>query len=148
MVPMARRAADWVGLANAAAAPAGAASWSAVLSPIAVEVLALYSWPDNLYELAQVLQQLRALPPPVPVKALPAALVEAVRGRTVRSPVQLSQAEGDATQPTPTAAELRRLLDQFGGDVDAMAKALGRERKHVNHWLAMAGIQLPGATMR
>ncbi len=144
LVPLARRAADLVGLANAVAAPSGVASWSAVLTPAATEVLALYKWPGNLRELAQVLQQLRPLPPPVQVKALPAALVEAVRGRPVPTARQQVPGDTDATQPTPTAAELRKLLERFDGDVDAMAKALGRERKHVNHWLVMAGVQGPG----
>ena len=141
LVPLARRTADLVSLANTVAAPSGATSWAQVLTPASVEMLALHRWPDDLRELAQVLQQLRSVAAPVAVKSLPVGLVAAVRGRPVPRPARPT--DTDATQPTPTALELRKLLDRFEGDVDAVAKALGREKKHVVHWLTMAGILAP-----
>ena len=140
LVPLARRAADLLVLADASASPPGVASWSLALAPQVVETLALYNWPGNLIELARLLQMLRIVTPPVPMDALPPDLVETVRSRVMPRSPAIAADTGDTTAPTPRATELRSLLARFGGDIDAAAKALGRDRKHIDAWLAIAGI--------
>ena len=140
LVPVARRIADLMALADAAAAPPGGANWSTALAPITAETMALYSWPGNLSELARLLQVLRTVTPPVPMQALPRSLVEAARARANATEHVQSMPQGDTTQPTPRAEELRKLLARFNGDIDAAARALGRDRKHIDAWLAIAGV--------
>jgi transcriptional regulator with GAF, ATPase, and Fis domain len=113
------------------------------LTPDAFEALLCWSWPFNVRELQGLLQTcgrgagaqrlglewLRAAAP---------ELANAVSGR--RSPA------GDAalTQPPPEAGSQRQrlntLLDQHGGNVSAVAKALGKPRAQVYRWMKAFGL--------
>ncbi len=140
LAPTARRTADLLALMDVTAAPLCAAGWSQTFALTALESLLLYDWPGNERELARVLQALRGVPPPIPNQALPTALLAAARGTVAPVASPLMDSDLDQTAPTPRAEELRRLLARFNGSVDAAAKALGRDRKHLDAWLHVAGI--------
>lgn len=140
LAPTGRRAADLLALMDLTAAPLCPAGWSQTFSLTALESLLLYDWPGNERELARVLQSLRGIPAPIPNQALPTALLAAARGTMAPTAPPLASGDQDQTAPTPRAEELRRLLARFNGNVDAAAKALGRDRKHLDAWLAVAGI--------
>lgn len=141
MVPLAQRAADLMALADVVAAPSGPLTWASAFSPVAAETMVLHRWPDGLRELAQVLQGLRHLHAPISNDALPVSMVESVARRVHPPPPRAAGDESVATQPNPREPEMRALLVQHRGDLDAVAKALGRDRKFVDRLLAVFSLR-------
>ena len=85
----------------------------------AARALFLYAWPRNIRELEQTLEAAVALSSGR--RIAPAHLPEAVRGRI---------AEGEQK----ARDELVQLLIQYGGNVSAVARAMGKARVQVRRW--------------
>ncbi len=110
--------------------------WAQVLSPDALEALLHYGWPENLRELATVLQALapKAGPRPLARDDLPGWLLQAT-GPTGRT--------GHPVGPlalTPDATVLRRLLQRHYGNIAKVAAHYSRDRRQIYRWLEQAGV--------
>lgn len=145
--PLRARRADLLGWADAVHPAPDRRGWSAALSADAVEFLLLYDHPENLRGLARVLRaacdsdQAR----PFGLGALPPAWVQAVRAGAHTDPAPNRAVAGTAEpgrygQRAPSAGELRALLATHRGNIGAMARALGRDRKQIYRWLEAVGI--------
>jgi DNA-binding NtrC family response regulator len=99
------------------------------LSPAAAEALLRHNWPLNVRELEQALAGALALSGAGPLEEdhLPVELiaVEAEQPGRALTPDELRDRE-----------ELVRLLEEHGGNVSAVARALGKGRTQVVRWIA------------
>src|SRR5262249_17936590 len=103
------------------------------LSPVAAEALLTYRWPLNVRELEQALAGALALSGAGPLEEehLPPEVMEVVAEQPARTltPEELRHRE-----------ELQGLLEQHGGNVSAVARALGKGRTQVVRWVTRYGI--------
>ena len=104
-----------------------------------------YDWPYNVRELEACIKRAMALAdsPLLLPEYLPEALTEAMAdyGKPARA------AESSSTRPAPAQgapdeAELRRLLQQHGGNVAAVGRELGKARMQVHRWMDRYGIEV------
>jgi len=139
------------------------ATWASALQPETVEALLLWHWPDNLRELKRVLYRLVASPHHAPFGT--EALPDDIRKRLPRAAQGPVSTDPDATSRTaemtgaprrapaaglvppkrphnltPPRAALEELLVKHAGNVEAVARELGRERRQIYRWMAAAGI--------
>src|SRR5262249_42346208 len=103
------------------------------LSPVAAEALLTYRWPLNVRELEQALAGALALSGAGPLEEehFPEEIIGTVDEQPARtlSPDELRHRD-----------ELLGLLDQHGGNVSAVARALNKGRTQVVRWVARYGI--------
>jgi DNA-binding NtrC family response regulator len=92
----------------------------------AARALFLYPWPHNIRELEQALRAAVALASGL--RIAPVHLPEVVRGRP--------PAEGDQR----ARDELVRLLTEHGGNISAVARAMGKARVQIRRWCRRFGI--------
>lgn len=111
-------------------------SWRQVLAAETVEALLLHRWTYNLRELKSVLRGLLALCSHLPI--LPDDLPESMHA-VVPEPPQVAR-----QSRMPPRDELRRLLHETHGNIDAVARHYGKHRKQVYRWLRYSGITLEG----
>jgi len=114
---------------------AGAAADGVTFSPEAARALLLHRWPLNVRELE---------------KCLSGAIVLAREGRIELEhlPSSLQTREPPAGTPPPSKQDKERsrheklvaLLRQYGGNVTAVARAMGKGRTQVQRWLRRLGI--------
>jgi transcriptional regulator with GAF, ATPase, and Fis domain len=113
------------------------------LSGAAAEALALYDWPFNVRELRQVVRRVLAdlgdggL---VTLDALPDELRRVRDASSHRDEPAADPALSGSEHP-PSASELRRLVEQFRGNVREVATFLGKDRKQVYRWLKRFAIE-------
>jgi DNA-binding NtrC family response regulator len=109
---------------------AGAAAGQTTLSEEAARALYRYDWPHNIRELEKVLG---------------AALVLAGRG-----PIELGHLPEVVTAPPPDddpeelKERLVQLLAQHGGNVSAVARAMGKARMQIHRWIKRFDLSLDG----
>ena len=114
-------------------------SWRERLTPDALELLLLHAWPDNLRDLRSVLlrAQLLAGTGPVAAHHLP-------EGLRARSPTpEPDPAHALTPAQRPSAVQLHAWLAEHGGNIDAIARRVGRHRRQVYRWLQYAGLGQP-----
>ncbi|HWM85043.1 MAG TPA: sigma 54-interacting transcriptional regulator [Kofleriaceae bacterium] len=92
----------------------------------AARALFLYPWPNNIRELEQTLRAAVALASGL--RIAPTHLPEAVRGRP---PAEADQRARE---------ELVRLLAEHGGNISAVARAMGKARVQIRRWCRRFGI--------
>jgi transcriptional regulator with GAF, ATPase, and Fis domain len=117
----------------------------AALSADAAEALLLHDWPFNVRELEQTLAAaaLRAADAAsrtITTAHLPEVLAGRLAGRTAggdRVPSAGAVADVDAA---PDAHELAQVLDRCGGNVSAVARHYGKERRQIYRWMARHGL--------
>jgi DNA-binding NtrC family response regulator len=108
-------------------------------APDAYHSLFLYGWPGNVRELETVVTMARLLAgeSPVDLSKLPALFRHAL---AAGQRDDLTPPGGRPSRPTPTPAELVRLLEAHAGDVATVARKLGRQRTLVWRWLRKGGV--------
>ena len=98
-----------------------------------VETLLIYSWPGDMRELVELATELR-----VRGSGLDALVTELVsprmRGHLESAPHD-PLTEIDVRRPTPSRQDLEGLMMIHGGEVDAIAEAMGRSRLEVMGWI-------------
>ncbi len=94
--------------------------------------IAMHSWPLNIRELSHCLAAATALAGPAAVELL--HLPANLHPSGAAAPVS----ESDAAR----RAELVALLEQHGGNVAAVARAMGKKRMQIHRWVMRFGIQL------
>ncbi len=107
--------------------------------PDAFHSLFLYRWPANVRELEKVVTLASVLAGSLPVSLshLPGIFAAQLAGKNVDGSLQ---PDVRAWRPSPTVDELKRLLEQHGGDVARVARKLGRQRTLVWRWLRKKGV--------
>ena len=106
------------------------------LTTAAAEALLLYGWPRNVRELQQAAQGARLFAPEV--EAIDLALLPMPVQRAAGP--QAAPEEAAAAPGRPTRAELAARLAEHGGNVAAVARALGEHRQQVYRWLERFGL--------
>ena len=96
----------------------------------AARALFLHRWPLNTRELEQALRAATALA--ADGRIAPAHLPEVVRGRPAGG--------GSADEDAALRAELIRLLGEHGGNVSAVARAMGKARVQIRRWCRRLGL--------
>jgi transcriptional regulator with GAF, ATPase, and Fis domain len=150
---------DWLDRAHQRwCAERGRAAAPLELTPAAVEAILLHAWPDNLRGLERLVHALAGsgsgsgsgagaaisraeLPPwllPAPEPALPAAATAAAEPR--RRSTTAAPASEPARPPVPTAEALRAAHAELGGNVRALARKYGRDRRQIYRWLEAHGL--------
>ena len=108
-----------------------------------VETLLIYGWPGDMLELRAIATELR-----VRGSGLDALVTELVsprmRGWVDAAPTD-SLTQVDVRRPTPSRQDLEGLLVIHGGDVDAIAEAMGRSRLEVVGWVQKHQLDEPPA---
>ena len=103
-----------------------------------VETLLIYSWQGDMLELVELATELR-----VRGSGLDALVTELVsprmRGHVVSAPDD-PMTQVDVRRPVPSRQDLEGLLVIHGGDVDAIAEAMGRSRLEVLGWMQKHGL--------
>ncbi len=109
----------------------------AISRPLAIALL-LYPWPQNVRELAAVVEHALVDSPP----GGPLQLSDAVAARLVRQPrtEATTAKQAPASVARPTADELRARLAAADGNIKALAAELGVARTTVYRWLRAANI--------
>ena len=117
------------------------------LSADAAEAILLHDWPENLRGLDRLIHHLEVTVPagrPVPYDALPEWLT-APRPDAAAGATAPSQPAGPAPRRrTPAADELRALLAQHDGNVAAVARHYGCDRRQIYRWMDALGIPRAG----
>jgi transcriptional regulator with PAS, ATPase and Fis domain len=105
-----------------------------LLSPEAYYSLFLYAWPGNVRELETVMTMASVLAGDavIDLSKLPVLFRRAL---DTRRHDDAPAWPNRPPRPTPTPAELTRLLEQHAGDVATVARKLGRQRTLVWRWL-------------
>jgi len=158
LVPLAERRGDILELADVVqpSRVAGAGGWAEALDADAAEALLCHDWPDNLRGLGAAmaavnrgmvagLDPVSALPPNISV---PADSADPEPNADPAPPPRRGGALGvDGPTGTrhhrsmaPDRAVLEQLLVAKAGNINAVGRALGCDRRQVYRWLAAAGI--------
>ncbi len=143
---------DWLGrLHHSWCQERGREAVALELSPAAVEAILLHPWPDNLRGLERLVHALaarsgggaisRAELPPWLLGGLPPAGERraATAGERATSPSSSSSTEA-TRPPPPTRAELIAAHAELGGNVRALARKFGRDRRQIYRWLEAHGL--------
>jgi transcriptional regulator of acetoin/glycerol metabolism len=99
-----------------------------------------HSWPYNVRELEASMRRAVALAVDgtIDERLVPDPLVE-----TARAPSPKDEAKDDGASESdgiPTQAELRALFTEHGGNVSAVARALGKDRTQIRRWMKRHGL--------
>ena len=114
--------------------------------PDAVESIVLHEWPDNLRGLDRLIHEIATRtttnPGTVAHDDLPAWLLEAAAPPSVdASPNDTGSLEDDGKRtPVPTREEFEKVFEDLDGNVRAMAKHFGRDRRQIYRWLETFGL--------
>jgi sigma-54 dependent transcriptional regulator, acetoin dehydrogenase operon transcriptional activator AcoR len=133
-LPPLRERREDMGLLLAALARRLAASPDHVhLRPEAARALLSHDWPLNIRELETALgvALTRAQGSPVALSHLP----ESVRAPVAAAADSPGGGETEAPTDDPRREELRRLLAETGGNLSAIARAMGKDRVQIRRWL-------------
>jgi len=111
------------------------------------EALLTHDWPFNVRELEQVLgaAALRSKGEPLERALLPEAVrrrVDARRPSARPAAAKAPLALRINREQTPTADELREVLEHFGGSVADAARFFGKDRKQLYRWAERLGVDL------
>jgi len=110
------------------------------------ECLAVYDWPFNVRELEQTMAAVAVRgrsAVEIALEHLPPALRAPVEGRMPHSPsVPPPLALTIAAGATPSATELRVVLEHYGGNIAHAAAFFGRSRRQIYRWAEKYGIDL------
>ncbi|TMQ15902.1 MAG: hypothetical protein E6J90_24710 [Deltaproteobacteria bacterium] len=119
------------------------------LSPGAAEALLVHAWPYNVRELQHVLDvaSARAADGVIRVEHLPPRIGARLRERArdvdaapvPEAPVPLALIV-DRAAASPSADELRTVLEHYRGSVALAASFYGRDRKQIYRWLERHGL--------
>jgi transcriptional regulator with GAF, ATPase, and Fis domain len=113
------------------------------LTPDALEALLCWRWPFNVRELQALLETaVPAAPGKLGLDWLRAAAPELAQLVSERRAESAGEA-GPSTPPAEPGAQRQRLsalLDQHGGNVSAVAKAIGKPRAQVYRWMKAFGL--------
>ena len=115
------------------------------LTPDAARALMRHAWPRNVRELEKVLEAALALAgdADVDVAHLPAALGVGVPRSGIHAlpPDELITSPGAADADDPRRAALVAALREHGGNVSAVARALGKPRSQIQRWMRRWGLR-------
>jgi DNA-binding NtrC family response regulator len=115
-------------------------------TPDFAEALLLHDWQMNVRELRAVVQRVVLLDAdagPLRLSLLPDAIQTPVRDRTSGAPPKPDgrpSAGTEEARATPDAALMEQLLRRHGGNVAAVAKQLGKDRKQIYRWIRKHGL--------
>ncbi len=141
LAPLRERQLDLLAIADQIVPLPAPHTWRTALNAEALECLLLHPWHDNMRELRAVLTRLRRLIGDArPLE--PADLQFAMYNRPL-SGAEVPEAAIQTLRPPstmPSRAELTRLLREHNGNVNAIARAQGRDRKQVYRWLEYARV--------
>jgi sigma-54 dependent transcriptional regulator, acetoin dehydrogenase operon transcriptional activator AcoR len=127
---------------------AGAAADKVTLAPPAVRALLAHTWPMNIRELQKCIEAALVLAPDGRItrehlpslEAPPNLAAEAtpplMESTPPRPPVKSELSEAEQARRD----ELQRLLEEHGGNITAVAKAMGRDRTLIRRWMQRYGI--------
>ena len=122
--------------------------WFDDLEPDAVEALLLYEWPDNLRGLLRVLDGLPSgLEAALPLTALPAEVLATLSALSApevstREPSTDPPARPQRRTGRPDRDALLAVIEACEGNLEAVGRELGRDRRQVYRWLRAADIGL------
>ena len=105
--------------------------------PATARALLQYDWPLNVRELEKSLEAAIALSGQEPIA--PGHLPEAVRAALDEKPRRAAD-EDLTAEDAQRRNELTALLTQHGGNITAVANAMGKERVQVRRWLKRFGL--------
>lgn len=122
-----------------------AAAIPRTFTPDAAEALLIHPFRWNVRELAQQMATLKSAPRPISAALLspeiqgPLALRKGPAPAPSREPPRILEVRPDAT---PTDAELRTVIQHFGGNVSRIAAFFGKERRQIYRWAERYAIDL------
>ena len=107
------------------------------LAPEAARALCAYDWPRNVRELEQCLASAATLAPDrrIELEHLPAD-VRSAPARAARAPAALSEDEQRARD------NLVACVRRHAGNLTAVARELGKDRKQIRRWMERYGIEI------
>ena len=134
--PLRERRDDILPLAGHFLAPTGGPT---SVGANAAEALVLYGWPYNVRELEQQMKvaALRATTQrAIEIEHLPEEMLGPLGARLPQVPSAGPPPLSIQVKPTgvPTADELRKVLDHFGGNVAQVARFFGKDRRQIYRW--------------
>jgi DNA-binding NtrC family response regulator len=100
----------------------------------AVSALYRYDWPLNVRELERAIAA-AALAPTVQLQSLPRSIREAQPASPVAAPPEVLSPEDAAIKQALVAA-----IESNGGNLAAVARELGRDRKQIHRWIKRFGL--------
>ena len=107
--------------------------------------MVLYRWPLNVRELEKVLLAAFALTAggrPIERRDLPDGIGNPAQASAPAVPAAAPVRVGrKSPEPAPSAQELETLLEQHGGRVAEVSRALGRQRAAVWRWIKQWGLK-------
>jgi transcriptional regulator with AAA-type ATPase domain len=110
------------------------------LSATAARLLFRYDWPGNVRELEKALSSAAALAGDEPIA--PADLPAALRGAPGADGPAPAAATSPASDEAALRAQLVTLLQQHGGNVAAVARAMGKEPMQIRRWVRRFALEL------
>jgi DNA-binding NtrC family response regulator len=118
---------------------AGSMAGRIALEPEAARALLSHRWPGNIRELQRCLETAVVLSEGgrIALEHLPAAVREA-------RPERAAQAQPLSDADSKRREEIAALLESHGGNVSAVARAMGKARMQVQRWLKRYGIDPRG----
>jgi DNA-binding NtrC family response regulator len=111
------------------------------LTAAAARALLGYRWPLNIRELEKCLGAALVLAngAAIDVQHLPRAIHQAPAGRPDgEAPVEPARVESETDRHRRT--ELARLLAEHGGNISAVARAMGKQRMQIRRWIRRLGL--------
>jgi len=116
--------------------------------PDVAEMLTLHDWPDNLRGLDRLIHELASANSDghaVARDELPPWLSRehSITGAGADAPRRSAAPEAPAAprKPVPTREEFEAVFDQLDGNVRAMAKHFGRDRRQIYRWIEAHGLE-------
>ena len=115
------------------------------LAPAAMAAVLAHAWPDNLRGVDRLVHELasRSFPAEIDATDLPTWLTPVdMSARPERAP-EGGESKG-ARLPVPTREEFEAAWKELGGNIRALGKRLGRDRRQIYRWAEAYGLRPSG----
>jgi transcriptional regulator with PAS, ATPase and Fis domain len=107
------------------------------LSPDAAAALVLHPWPENLRGVERLVHTLAPLERRIVHSDLPGWITDPP---TAHRPAAAESPEPRPTRSIPGAEEFAAALEELDGNISAMAKRFGRDRRQIYRWIESYGL--------
>jgi DNA-binding NtrC family response regulator len=112
------------------------------LAPEAAEAILLHPWPNNLRQLDRLVHELssRGSAEPVAAEALPDWLQDTAPDPAPGATESDAGSPDDPRPPVPTKAQFTAQWQRLDGNVRALARHFGRDRRQIYRWIETHGL--------